>query len=757
MEQTTKQKLVQAINLLKQGNSLAAVPLLTEVLKKEPDLEQAWYLLGLAIDDKDKKIRAFKRTLKINPEHGKARQRLEELEPPPPPPPAVEPEFEVPDWMEPTSFEVVDEKPFPDAEDRLEMLWGDNSPLETPEESQEPQEPVLPSWAQSESKAMPFETEEPAEDEMPDWYSSQSSSSQSSQPFEDSTEEADWDTAEEEEEEPDLDAAIEKPEWLREMVEEEPQSKKDKKRGKKKKQVELAPKQKRRRRRIVIGIIFLFLCVGLGFAGYTFQEVWMPYAGPALTQAGTVSSMLTEEVPLTNLLTPNAGATPTITQTPVLQPTLPPTWTPEPNGDSSGAAGSEDDAGLSPIPNITSTTAPLAEDALRDMQTIAAQVAEVRGLSAPAEVTGELLPKNSLRAVIASWMLNEEYLQQLEQEQVVYKALGFVRRDYDYVEAALNTRGDNIGGFYLPDDDHIYVVGSDFAGVQKFIYAFEYTRALQDNRYDMSDNGVYPVCTKAAQACLAYDALTTGDAYFTANLWFNDYPPTDGSSEEILSFIPTTLLFPDDALPEYFEKNALFPYQAGGIFVAALYQDGGWGTVNQAYRVLPQTSEQILHPEKYLQREGALSVSQPNLDAVLGDGWELIKRDSLGEWESYLLLTFNDYPNARRSDDEAAVAAYGWGGDQYQVFYNAETDESLLAANWVWESDADADQFYFSLNSYLASRFQFVEYDGPGNGFCWLYEGQITCTYQSGSAVLWLLSDNVEILEQVKNSFSLFD
>ena len=95
MDATTKETLVKAINLLKSGDKQSAVPLLANVLKKEPNLVQAWYLLGLAMDSEAQKIKAFKQALKLDPEHAKARQALAKLETPPPPPeitPEPEPE-----------------------------------------------------------------------------------------------------------------------------------------------------------------------------------------------------------------------------------------------------------------------------------------------------------------------------------------------------------------------------------------------------------------------------------------------------------------------------------------------------------------------------------------------------------------------------------------------------------------------------------------------------------------------------------------
>ena len=88
--------------------------------------------------------------------------------------------------------------------------------------------------------------------------------------------------------------------------------------------------------------------------------------------------------------------------------------------------------------------------------------------------------------------------------------------------------------------------------------------------------------------------------------------------------------------------------------------DGGWDLVDFAYqRRLPATTEQILHPEKYLEDEGALPVPDI-LDP--GPGWEKVDGGTVGEFFTREIL---------RQDAEevgADEAAEGWGGDRYEFF-----------------------------------------------------------------------------------------
>ena len=66
MDQNDKQILIQAVDLIREGNNPEAIQLLAILLRKEPNHEQGWYLMGVALDNPEKKVFAFERVLAIN-------------------------------------------------------------------------------------------------------------------------------------------------------------------------------------------------------------------------------------------------------------------------------------------------------------------------------------------------------------------------------------------------------------------------------------------------------------------------------------------------------------------------------------------------------------------------------------------------------------------------------------------------------------------------------------------------------------------
>jgi hypothetical protein len=129
-------------------------------------------------------------------------------------------------------------------------------------------------------------------------------------------------------------------------------------------------------------------------------------------------------------------------------------------------------------------------------------------------------------------------------------------------------------------------------------------------------------------------------------------------------------------------EQFVFPYAAGTRFVGALHRAGGFELVNRLYSQFPSTTEQILHPEKYLAGEGPIAVAPP----VLPPGVERVDDGSFGELQLFGLLQLCVERPA------AARAAAGWGGDAYSVG-EVEGRGSLVFLNTIWDTADDATEF----------------------------------------------------------------
>ncbi|CAG0933280.1 hypothetical protein TFLX_02974 [Thermoflexales bacterium] len=429
------------------------------------------------------------------------------------------------------------------------------------------------------------------------------------------------------------------------------------------------------------------------------------------------------------------AATPT--RTPQPSPTErrhPPTWTPTPT----------------PAPTSTRTATPfptLNPTLIEQMDRIEEQVADLRGLPSGEAVPRLLIRREAVEHTLRQMLIEQGYAETLADQARSLSALGLIKPTYDLFKYAMNGLADNIGGFYIPWLKQLFVIGTRFGGVERFVFAHEFDHALTDQHFNIDTLGVYPDCLSNNQRCAAIRALVEGDATLLMQQWWLQYAgPQD--YQDILRYRPPSQMLPEDYPPPYVSRDLEFPYLAGLDFVEFLHKRGNWAEVNRAYENLPDSTEQILHPEKYIAGEQPLEVAALPLAEALGADWRLIDDDVLGEWTTYLILSAGADLAAQIDDVAARSAARGWGGDRYQVYYNDVLSHTVLAAEWVWDAPREATEFRQAMVEHLGERFRGAKLDHAA-GQCWEANHQASCLFVVSDRSLWLLAPDITILDAV--------
>ena len=428
---------------------------------------------------------------------------------------------------------------------------------------------------------------------------------------------------------------------------------------------------------------------------------------------------------------------------------LPPSWTPEPTTTSVPSR--------TPAPTATITLTPTlagpTERELEEIQAIRVEVSDLRGLPMQHENPVYIVTKRQVRPILETlYIKGGGTQQQVEDRKRQLVALGLIKPTYNLFDNILNNIADGIGGFFDPVTDEIYVIGTRFGGIEHFIFTHEYNHALVYQNFDLEQAGIDPVCLDNEDACRAFTALVEGDATLLMLQWWLQYAsPQD--YQDILTYQPAWYTLPEQFPPPFAEVDANFPYEQGRAFAEYLFDRGNWAEVNQAYNDPPLSTEQILHPSKYFSGELPINVVQPALGDVLGSDWRFLVDDTLGEWTTYLILGYGSDNAAQLEQLTAEKAAAGWGGDSYQIYYHHGLDQTLLAAEWAWDSDVDQTQFYQAMIGYLDQRFRGARSDLAG-GDCWAVNEQISCLFKDGRRTLWLTTPDDATLTLVLSAYS---
>jgi hypothetical protein len=136
------------------------------------------------------------------------------------------------------------------------------------------------------------------------------------------------------------------------------------------------------------------------------------------------------------------------------------------------------------------------------------------------------------------------------------------------------------------------------------------------------------------------------------------------------------------AVPSILKRSVISPYVDGIEFVHALRRREGWASVDSAWKALPSTTEQVLHPHRFLAKEGAeeLVPPPPPTDGVVsGQPVREFYRDVFGEQS--LRVVFEEW----MPRTAAVEAASQWAGDQLVAF---RRDQQFAVAWRVRYDDA---------------------------------------------------------------------
>lgn len=146
-------------------------------------------------------------------------------------------------------------------------------------------------------------------------------------------------------------------------------------------------------------------------------------------------------------------------------------------------------------------------------------------------------------------------------------------------------------------------------------------------------------------------------------------------------------------LDRFFEAEDSIGLGSGRALAAELRYLGGRAAVATALRTFPQTTEQLLHVDKFLERERALSVSLPSRVVELRSS----ASETFGEFDTRALLRAFAIENA------ADVAA-GWGGGRLALYLSPD-GRTTAALVLRWDTPEDAAEWRAVIPRYVMAAF----------------------------------------------------
>jgi hypothetical protein len=242
---------------------------------------------------------------------------------------------------------------------------------------------------------------------------------------------------------------------------------------------------------------------------------------------------------------------------------------------------------------------------------------------------------------------------------------------------------------------------------------------------------------------IALRAMVEGETNFVQNSYLQSGEAF--TPEELVSVTDTLnqqaiSLFTD--APPFLRAQFEFAYRNGFEFIQFLFEQEGFELVNEIWNNRPLSSEHILHPESYLSGDAPQVVSVPSLTDVLDGDWQFIRQDTLGEF--YL----RQHLSLHLSPEDIEPAASGWGGDQYVVYWDAASDDLVMALRLAWDAETDAAEFTTAYTNYLRRQYTAEAELQEDGGQCWQGD-DVTCFYQLDLETLVVRAPDLETAANV--------
>jgi hypothetical protein len=295
--------------------------------------------------------------------------------------------------------------------------------------------------------------------------------------------------------------------------------------------------------------------------------------------------------------------------------------------------------------------------------------------------------RDQVRAYMARKMDHDMPPELLHGMTVAYRLFGLLPDTLDLRTLLVALYTEQVVGYYDPDSTRLYVVDGADPLVLKLTLAHELVHVLQGQylRLDtLLEPGREGDRRMAAQAVLEGQATLASLLILMPDRGFEDIPDFSETYRQAIEQQHAQMPVFSSA-PLIVRESIVFPYLEGANFVRWFQREHG--DLQPYDGRMPQSTEQILHPERYRENDQPVSLR-------LVESGPIVHSDGLGEFETRILMT-----SLTGSTSVGRAGALAWAGDRYAV-YEAVDGEHALVWWTAWDTAKAADRFATLLRRY---------------------------------------------------------
>lgn len=272
--------------------------------------------------------------------------------------------------------------------------------------------------------------------------------------------------------------------------------------------------------------------------------------------------------------------------------------------------------------------------------------------------------------------------------ETTYRLFGLLPDTLQLRALLLDLLSEQVAGFYDPDSATLFGVEGSDPDRLRLVLAHEMIHALQGQHLRLDsilDDRRNNDRLTAAQSILEGQATLASLEVLTPGMNVTENPQFWELYRDQVQQAQTSMPVFRSA-PLILRESLIFPYLQGAEFMHWWAQSPFRDTLPYGRR-MPQSTEQIIHPERYARNDLPVELVYPAASDVLYE-------DVLGENEIRVVLA-----HLAGSDEVQTVVPIGWGGDRYRL-YRSSGGPALV---WyvVWDDAASAGRFLRSAGAGL--------------------------------------------------------
>ncbi|MDQ2947898.1 MAG: hypothetical protein M3Y27_18525 [Acidobacteriota bacterium] len=335
-----------------------------------------------------------------------------------------------------------------------------------------------------------------------------------------------------------------------------------------------------------------------------------------------------------------------------------------------------------------------------EIEKMSADLEEITGLHFSKKVPAAIINKEQLRKFLDERIDVAIKPDDLRAEELTLKMLGLLPQDYDLRAGTVEMLTEQAAAFYDYKKKKLFILqgennggDGDTGGGQQIALVHELAHALADQNFHLDkyiqDKALNDDSATARMAVMEGQATWLMTAYMQKSLGGKPEVP-----EAVLDLMRRTVemgatqydVF--SKAPLYVRESLLFPYTAGISFQDAVYRKFGQEAFREVFVRAPVSSQQILHPEKYLSKQESALPPAPSIEKR----YRKLAEGTLGEFDFRVLLE----PIAGK--EQAAELAAHLKGSRYLLAEHkterASSSTPVLSVISAWDSPDEARKFF---------------------------------------------------------------